>query len=264
MTEEIKTDKWLFSKEELELILTREDISLEKDYDHRKSTCAFIQEVGISLKVPQLTIATAWVYFHRFYVLHSFKAYDRHIVGGTCLFLAAKTEETFKKIKDVILACEHVHHKKILEVETQRFENLKEHYFQVEQTLLTTLDFDLKIEHPYKYLVGYVKKIENYKKTEGEAMDPKSRNDLAQVGWNFVNDSLRTRTPLMFPSQKVGAAAIYLGSKYLEFNLPKNWVDLLDINIEDTKEICIQILNLYDEETEQVVKMKKATFKVSF
>ena len=67
----------------------------------------------------------------------------------------------------------------------------------------------------------------------------------------------------MFPAQKVGGAAIYLGSKYLEFELPKNWVDLLEVNIQDTKEICIQILNLYDEQTEQVVKMKKATFEVN-
>jgi hypothetical protein len=70
---------WLFTKEELETIVTRDGISLEQDFDYRKSTCAFMQEVGMMLKVPQLTIATAWVYFHRFYVLHSFKEYDRFV-----------------------------------------------------------------------------------------------------------------------------------------------------------------------------------------
>jgi hypothetical protein len=42
---------WLFTKEDLETILTREGISLEQDFDYRKSTCAFMQEVGIALKV---------------------------------------------------------------------------------------------------------------------------------------------------------------------------------------------------------------------
>ena len=93
------------------------------------------------------------------------------------------------------MTCYFSRYKEALDVESKKFEDLKEQYFQIEQTLLTTLNFDLKIEHPYKYLLHYIKKIESFKKTENEEMDSKLRNDLAQVSWNFVNDSLRTRTP---------------------------------------------------------------------
>jgi hypothetical protein len=112
-------------------------------------------------------------------------------VGGTCLFLASKAEETFKKIQEIILICEKVHHKNELSTESSRFANLRENYFKIEQNLLTTLNFDLKIDHPYKYLVQFVKKVENFKKTQNEEIDLKK---FAQVAWNFVNDSLKTRT----------------------------------------------------------------------
>ncbi len=41
--------------------------------------------------------------------------------------------------------------------------------------MLQTVAFDLTVEHPYKYLLTYVKGI-------------KGNRNLAQVAWNFVND----------------------------------------------------------------------------
>ena len=52
---------------------------------------------------PQLTIATAIVFYHRFYSRQSYDCYDRFRVATTCLFLAGKVEETPKKIKDVVI-----------------------------------------------------------------------------------------------------------------------------------------------------------------
>lgn len=52
---------------------------------------------------PQLSIATAIVFYHRFYSRHSYDSYDRFRVATTCLFLAGKVEETPKKIKDVVI-----------------------------------------------------------------------------------------------------------------------------------------------------------------
>jgi hypothetical protein len=63
----------------------------------------------------------------------------------------------------------------------------------------------------------------------------------------------------MFSPYKVGATANYLASKYLEVTLQEDWWELTETPVEDGKEICSQILELYDDQTEQVVKMKKAT-----
>merc|ERR1711991_900151 len=56
----------------------------------------FLQNVGMKLRLPQLTIATAVVYFQRFYVVHSLKKYDIFKIAATSLFLAGKVEETPK------------------------------------------------------------------------------------------------------------------------------------------------------------------------
>lgn len=48
------------------------------------------------------TMATGVVYFHRFYMFHSFKQFPRYVTACCCLFLAGKVEETPKKCKDII------------------------------------------------------------------------------------------------------------------------------------------------------------------
>ena len=52
-----------------------------------------------------VAIATATVFFHRFYAKHSFQEHDRFEVAMACLLLAGKTEESPKKLDVVIREC---------------------------------------------------------------------------------------------------------------------------------------------------------------
>jgi Cyclin, N-terminal domain len=45
----------------------------------RRKTCRFIEEVGRALKLPRVAIATAMVFFHRFYAKHSFN--EQYVAG---------------------------------------------------------------------------------------------------------------------------------------------------------------------------------------
>ena len=45
--------------------------------------------------------------------------------------------------------------------------------------------------------------------------------ELAQVAWNFVNDSLFTTCCLKYAPKLIATAALYLASKYLKIELPK-------------------------------------------
>ena len=47
-------------------------------------------------------MATASVYFHRFYMFHSFLEFPRYVTATCALFLAGKAEETPKKCRDLI------------------------------------------------------------------------------------------------------------------------------------------------------------------
>jgi len=70
---------------------------------------------------------------------------------------------------------------------------LKDQILLYERVVLQTIAFDLTVEHPYKFLLNYVKSI------QGRLLSLPPKNDnfnnsktgnrkLAQVAWNFVND----------------------------------------------------------------------------
>ncbi|KAJ7409544.1 cyclin C [Willisornis vidua] len=81
----------------------------------------FIQALGEHLKLRQQVIATATVYFKRFYARYSLKSIDPVLMAPTCVFLASKVE---------ILECEFY--------------------------LLELMDCCLIVYHPYRPLLQYV------------------------------------------------------------------------------------------------------------
>lgn len=101
---------------------------------------------------PQLSIATAIVFYHRFYSRKSYDGYDRFRIATTCLFLAGKVEETPKKIKDVVIETYKAQHNKPSgpDPESKEFWSLKEEILVCERILLQTLGFDLTVEHAYR------------------------------------------------------------------------------------------------------------------
>nr|XP_054759241.1 cyclin-K-like [Lytechinus pictus] len=122
------------------------------------------------------TMATGVVYFHRFYMFHSFKEFPRYIMGAACLFLAGKVEETPKKCKDIIKIAKNI-------LSEQHFaafgDDPKEEIMTHERILLQTIKFDLQVEHPYSYLLKYAKTFKG---------DKDKIQKLVQMAWTFVND----------------------------------------------------------------------------
>jgi len=182
---------WFLTKEQIDSSPSRKYLlkkcgnDVEKAHNsetqYRRLTCAFLQESGQKLRLPQLTIATAIVFYHRFFAHKSYESFCRFTIATTCLFLASKVEETPKKLKDVVIETFKIQNtpKPPPEPDSQEFKDLKERILVSERVLLQTLGFDLTVEHPYRPLLAYVKSIQGTR-------------DLAQVAWNFINDSLRT------------------------------------------------------------------------
>ncbi|KAM3293381.1 hypothetical protein ACQJBY_036756 [Aegilops geniculata] len=174
---------WYFSRKEIEEnSLSRKDgIDLKKESYLRKSYCTFLQDFGMRLKVPQVTIATAIVFCHRFFLRQSHAKNDRLTIATVCMFLAGKVEETPRPLKDVVLISYEIIHKKdpaaVARIKQKEvYEQQKELILIGERAVLITLGFDLNVHHPYKPLVEAIKKFKV------------AQNALAQVAWNFVND----------------------------------------------------------------------------
>ena len=100
---------WLFSKEELERTPSRQDGMLANDERAvRKSMCKFIEKVGAHM-FPQckpLTVNTAKVFFHRVCMSQSVAKGRQNpkLIGVSCLFLACKSEEDYRPIRELIWA----------------------------------------------------------------------------------------------------------------------------------------------------------------
>ncbi|AQK45340.1 Cyclin-T1-5 [Zea mays] len=208
---------WYFSRKEIEenSLSRRDGIDLKKESYLRKSYCTFLQDLGMRLKVPQVTIATAIVFCHRFFLRQSHAKNDRRTIATVCMFLAGKVEETPRPLKDVILLSYEIIHKKdpaaVQRIKQKEvYEQQKELILLGERVVLVTLGFDLNVNHPYKPLVEAIKIFKV------------AQNALAQVAWNFVNDGLRTSLCLQFKPHHIAAGAIFLAAKFLKVKLPSD------------------------------------------
>ena len=140
----------------------------------------FIQEVGKTLGLRHDTMATASVYFHRFYMFHSFLEFPRYVTATCTLFLSGKAEETPKKCRDLIKTVRSL-------TNDQQFSQFgadpREEVMTLERVLLQTIKFDLQVDHPYSSILKYAKSLKGEK--------PKLQK-MVQMSWTFVNDSLCT------------------------------------------------------------------------
>ncbi|KAF7998532.1 hypothetical protein HCN44_010940 [Aphidius gifuensis] len=94
---------WYYDKKKLRRTPSIQDgIDYETECRYRNEGARFIIDTGSKMDLGYNTIATEAVFFHRFYMFHSFRQFPRYVTACVCLFLAGKVEETPKKCKDII------------------------------------------------------------------------------------------------------------------------------------------------------------------
>ncbi|KAG0338512.1 hypothetical protein BG004_007197 [Podila humilis] len=237
-------NQWIYRKEDLyRTPSAQNNISYREEKESRSKGVLFIITVGMHLKLPQLTMATAAVFFHRFYMRHSLMKYKFYDVGATCLYLASKTEESTRKFKDVIVACAQKAAKKDVPFDdtSKEYRIWKDTIVYTEEVLLEALCFELTVEHPYHHLLTL---FENHFQK-----DQHLGRKLKQVAWAFLNDSLRTTLCLTFSPKIIAIAAIYVAGKYLEENMTDCfgdvWRELYEPDVTDIQDAANEILDQY-------------------
>lgn len=87
--------QWLLDKQDL-IRERQHDLSVLTEEEYQKIFIFFsnmIQMIGEQLKLRQQVVATATVYFKRFYARNSLKCIDPLLLAPTTVFLASKVEE---------------------------------------------------------------------------------------------------------------------------------------------------------------------------
>ncbi|XP_048130274.1 cyclin-T1-4-like isoform X3 [Rhodamnia argentea] len=163
----LEDDEVVFmSRDEIErLSPSRKDgIDALRETQLRYSYCAFLQDLGLRLDLPQTTIGTAMVLCHRFFVRRSHACHDRFLIATAALFLAAKSEETPRPLNNVLRASCEIFHKQDISflsylLPVDWFERYRERVTEAEQLILTTLNFELNVQHPYTPLTSTLNKL---------------------------------------------------------------------------------------------------------
>ncbi|XP_033230892.1 cyclin-K-like [Belonocnema kinseyi] len=169
---------WRYYERE-ELINTpsfKDGIDAKTEFRYRSEGVKFIRFIGAKMDLGYNTIATGVVFFHRFYMAHSFKDFPRYVTACSSLFLAGKAEETPKRCKDLVEAAKSL----LTEDVFKTFgDNAKEEVMTFEKVLLKTINFEFSVEHPYKFLLKYGKYLRG---------DKAKVEKVVQRAWNFMND----------------------------------------------------------------------------
>lgn len=247
-------------------ILDRQDILLERSADlkimseeeYQKVMTFFasiIQALGEQLKVRQQVIATATVYFRRFYARNSFRCIDPLLLAPTALFLASKVEEfgMISQTKLIGTLQNLMKSKFSFAYSNADFPYRIQHVFEAEFFLLEQMDCCLIVYHPYRSLLQLFQDLSS----------PQD-DSLVWLSWKFINDSLRTDASLLYPPYQIALACLHLASVVSNKDKDmKNWFAELCVDLEKVLEVERMILSLhnmwktFDEKKEMVSILQK-------
>lgn len=198
-------------------------MTVQEERAARAKATNFIQQVGILIKVPQITITTAIVFCHRFLMRASLKRECEGIpkfhpfqIAATTLFLALKVEETPRKVRDLIQACCQVaQHNPSLKIDEQSkdYWRWREQFSYAEDIVLETLCFDLSLVSPHRVLFELLKQY-------GLEHNKRLRNSA----WAFVSDATSGELCLLVDAHTIAATALYAASRFFKVDMPEGWM----------------------------------------
>jgi len=244
--------QWLLERQEV-FFERAADLRVLSEDEYQKVMMFFtniIQALGEQLKVRQQVIATAIVYFRRFYARNSLKSIDPLLLAPTCLVLASKVEE-FGVISQskLIAACQSLIKNRYNYAYQQEYPYRINHLLEAEFFLLELMDCCLIVYHPYRPLLQFFQDLPH-------------DDSLLQMAWKVINDSYRTDVCLFYPPYHIALASLHLASVMIGKDL-KNWFAELSVDMEKILEVSRQILTLYnlwktfDEKKEMLSLLQK-------
>ncbi|XP_019945565.2 cyclin-T2a isoform X2 [Paralichthys olivaceus] len=240
------SSKWFFTREQLENTPSRRSgVEPDRELSYRQQAANLIQDMGQRLNVSQLTINTAIVYMHRFYMHHSFTKFHRNIISPTTLFLAAKVEEQPRKLEHVIKvshACLNPQEPP-LDTKSNAYLQQAQELVLLESIVLQTLGFEITIDHPHTDVVKCSQLV-------------RASKDLAQTSYFMATNSLHLTTfCLQYKPTVIACVCIHLACKWSNWEIPvstdgKHWWEYVDSSVT---------LELLDELTHEFLQILEKT-----
>eukprot|EP01061_Rhynchopus_euleeides_P007928 TRINITY_DN16992_c6_g1_i1.p1 TRINITY_DN16992_c6_g1~~TRINITY_DN16992_c6_g1_i1.p1 ORF type:complete len:313 (+),score=82.79 TRINITY_DN16992_c6_g1_i1:129-1067(+) len=239
--------RYVLEEKELEVSPSQKDgLSREEEESARAFAANLVQEAGVLLNLPQVTIMRAAVLLHRFWCVRSLKDFSIESVAGACLLLASKLDDRAQR-PDVIINTLECLRRETLDVKgaplpahTPAFERKKRHLVSTEQHILRELGYHTHVEDPYKYLVFYVHEV--------LSDDVK----VLQSAWGYLTDSLLTDACVFCAPHELALACLFLALRSLNVEYPDSvagspvpWWELFSISTERITAVLKRVARAY-------------------
>ncbi|KAI6108956.1 cyclin-like protein [Pisolithus croceorrhizus] len=197
--------QWMFPVEALQHTPSVEtsNYAIGKELYDRARGVEFLFRLGSSLGLPSSAMFTAATWFHRFFMRFSMEDYHRQDIAAACIFLATKTEECGRKLRDVA----RVFQSKITGVD--EVENQQSAILLAEEILLEALCFDFVTTSPHFILVEFFDAGQTTSKVQDYAWS--IAHDSAS--YNHPRDRYRTPLCILFHPRIIAAACIILAQR---------------------------------------------------
>ncbi|CAH1417913.1 cyclin-C1-2 isoform X2 [Lactuca sativa] len=217
--------KELLDQEEVDVVhnLDRErGITLEDFKLIKLQMTNYIARLAQNVKVRQRVVATAVTYMRRVYTRKSMTEYDPRLLAPSCLYLAAKSEESTVQARLLVFYIKKFYEKYRCEIKE---------ILEMEMKILEALNYYLVVFHPYRAL--------------SQLVQDAGMSDATQLTWGLVNDTYKTDLILVHPPHLIGLACIYVASVLREKENTA-WFEDLRVDMNVVKNIAMEILDFYD------------------
>ncbi|KAG2349933.1 cyclin-like protein [Suillus weaverae] len=181
--------QWVFPISALQLTpsVVTSSYTVAKELYDRSRGVEFLFRLGSSLGLPTSAMFTAATWFHRFFMRYSMEDYHRQDVAASCIFLATKTEECGRKLRDV----------------AREVDQLQNVILLTEEVLLEALCFDFVAPSPHAELIDLF-----------DAYQEDSR--VHDYAWSIAHDSYRTPLCVLFAPRIIASACYVLAQRAVD------------------------------------------------
>eukprot|EP00038_Savillea_parva_P012516 m.205155 g.205155 ORF g.205155 m.205155 type:complete len:298 (+) comp22820_c0_seq1:47-940(+) len=242
--------KWMLDEAVLEKSRQQDAAFLSSD-NHVALTFLFsdvIRSLADVLRLRQQVVATATMYFKRFYLKHSWTSIHPFLMAQTCVYLAAKVEEC-----GPISARTVVHRAAVDVLELPKFKSVRllppdrpknfdlDEIIDCEFFLVQAMDCCLIVFHPYRSLVEFAHKSG-------------TTDRLLPLAWNIVNDSCKSDLCFLYPPYLIALGSLQVASTVLkgtagdgaDQDFTRWFADsLVNVSTTEVMEVVQALLDLY-------------------
>ncbi|KAI9446482.1 cyclin-like protein [Lactarius indigo] len=202
MPESTVHSQWLFPISALSRTPTAQDRSLHEEMYDRSRGIEFLYRLGCSIGLHSPGLFTAATWFHRFFMRFSMLDYHRQTIAAACIFLATKTEECGRKLRDVArVSTSKAKGIDVCDIPENGpdVEEVSGQILAAEEVLLEALCFDFVVDSPHADLV--------------EIFDAHDVGDRFQdLAWSIAHDS----SCVLYPPKIIATACCILTQRIVD------------------------------------------------